>query len=224
MSCEYGESLCPKLNGLPELIGGEDLIFTGPIHLRNKKTLLRSLTPSCRMLGMRRKDVARAVDRGIQAWKKRIPGLCQTEFPYRIFLAGHSYNIRDPFINMNLLKKLNSRDIGVITEGAVDRVYKELFLQDLLKKPFWHNFTALYGAALYLQQQKMIDGIICLSSFACGTDSFTMEMIQSKSKVPVLLLKIDEMTGEAGFDTRLEAFCDVIMFQKHIIPVHGEDV
>ena len=28
MYCEYGESLCPKLNGLPELIGGEDLILS----------------------------------------------------------------------------------------------------------------------------------------------------------------------------------------------------
>ena len=56
----------------------------------------------------------------------------------------------------------------------------------------------------------MIDGIICLSSFSCGTDSFTMEMIKNYTKLPVLVLKLDEMTGEAGFDTRLEAFCEVI--------------
>lgn len=211
MSCEYGESLCPKLNGLPEIIGGNDLIFTDRIDLRNKKTLLKSLSRPCRELSVKYRDVSRAVERGMEAWKKRVPGFCQTEFPRRIFLAGHSYNIRDPFVNMDLLNKLNGRNIGVITEEAVDRIYKEPFVRNLMKKPFWHNFTALYGAALYLQQQKMIDGIICLSSFSCGTDSFTMEMIRNASHLPVLILKIDEMTAEAGFDTRLEAFCDVIL-------------
>ena len=214
MSCEYGESLCPKLNGLPELIGGEDLIFTDRIDMKNKDALLRSLYRPCRQLGMKRKDILRAFQAGLDAWRDRDADLCQTEFPHRIFLAGHTYNIRDSFVNMSLIKKLNRRNIGIITEGAVDRVYKEEFIKDLIKKPFWHNFTALYGAALYLQQQNMIDGVVCLSSFSCGTDSFTMEMIRDAVYLPVLILKIDEMTAEAGFDTRLEAFCEVVLQER----------
>ena len=111
---------------------------------------------------------------------------------------------------MNLTEKLNRLGIGIITEEAVDRAYKEQYMKDLIKKPFWNNFTALYGAARYLEDRKMVDGIICLSSFSCGTDSFTMEMIKNNTELPTLVLKLDEMTGEAGFDTRLEAFCEVI--------------
>ncbi len=210
MSCEYGESLCPKLNGLPELIGGDDLIFTDRIDLKNENALLRSLYRPCRQLGLKRKEIKDAFHEGMKAWQKRPGGFCQTDFKYRLYLAGHSYNIYDSFVNMNLAEKLNRQGIGLITEEAVDRVYKEQYIADLIKRPFWHNFTALYGAARYLEAQQMIDGIICLSSFSCGTDSFTMEMIKNDTKLPVLVLKLDEMTGEAGFDTRLEAFCEVI--------------
>ena len=31
----------------------------------------------------------------------------------------------------------------------------------------------------------------------------------------VLILKIDEMTAEAGFDTRLEAFCEVVLQERN---------
>lgn len=210
MSCEYGESFCPKLNGLPELIGGRDLIFTERIDLKSEKQLLRSLRHPCRKLGIKRKDIRKAFEAGKEAWKNRTGGLCQTEYIRKIFLAGHSYNINDSFANMDLVARLNRRGVGVITEEAADRMYKEECLEGLIKKPFWHNFTSLYGAALFLQRQKMIDGIICLSSFSCGTDSFTMEMIRSAAEVPVLQLKIDEMTAPAGYDTRIEAFCDVI--------------
>ena len=211
MNCEYGESLCPKLNGLPELMGGgDDLIFTDRIDLKNENALFRSLYRPCRQLGMKRRDIKNAFHEGMEAWEQRSSGFCQTEFRRSVFLAGHSYNVYDSFVNMNLIEKLNRMGIGIITEEAVDRVYKEQYVADLIKKPFWHNFTALYGAARYLEDRKMIDGIICLSSFSCGTDSFTMEMIKNNTKIPVLVLKLDEMTGEAGFDTRLEAFCEVI--------------
>ena len=211
MNCEYGESLCPKLNGLPELMGGgDDLVFTDRIDLKNENALFRSLYRPCRQLGMKRRDIKNAFHEGMEAWRQRSGGFCQTEYNRRIFLAGHSYNVYDSFVNMNLVEKLNRMGIGIITEEAVDRVYKEQYVADLIKKPFWHNFTALYGAARYLEDQKMVDGIICLSSFSCGTDSFTMEMIKNSTKIPLLVLKLDEMTGEAGFNTRLEAFCEVI--------------
>ena len=211
MTCEYGESLCPKLNGLPELIGdGKDFLFTGRIDLNDRRALFRSLYRPCRQLGMKRGQIKEAFQAGLDAWAHRPTGLCRTDLKYRVFLAGHSYNIKDRFVNMNLLKKLERMDVGVLTEETVDRVYKERFAGRLMKKPFWANFTALYGAARFLEEQRMIDGIICLSSFSCGTDSVTMEMIKEETKLPVLVLKLDEMTGEAGFDTRLEAFCEVL--------------
>ena len=215
MNSEYGESFCPKLNGLPELAGdGEDFIFTEPVDFGDRSALFRSLYRPCRSLGIRKKDVKRAFQAAIGAWRKSAEGICVTERKYRVFLAGHSYNIRDSFVNMDLIRKLEKLDIGPVTEQAVDRIYKEKYLKELIKKPFWANFISLYGAARYLEDQGIIDGIICLSSVSCGTDSVVSEMIRENTKLPVLVLKLDEMTGEAGFDTRLEAFCEVLSAGK----------
>ena len=64
---------------------------------------------------------------------------------------------------------------------------------------------------------KKIDGIITLTAFGCGPDSLMLEDIRRKAKnfnKPLLNLTIDEHTGEAGFITRLEAFCDMLYRNK----------
>jgi predicted nucleotide-binding protein (sugar kinase/HSP70/actin superfamily) len=58
-----------------------------------------------------------------------------------------------------------------------------------------------------------INGAIEISSFACGCDAVLKEFVEKKfkeNKIPFLYLIIDEHTGEAGFQTRLEAFVDTI--------------
>jgi predicted nucleotide-binding protein (sugar kinase/HSP70/actin superfamily) len=60
---------------------------------------------------------------------------------------------------------------------------------------------------------RKIDGAIQISSFACGCDAVLKEFVEKKfkeNKIPFLYLIIDEHTGEAGFQTRLEAFADTI--------------
>ena len=72
---------------------------------------------------------------------------------------------------------------------------------------FIHN----YAPALALMRRREIDGIIYVSSFCCGTDSVTIEMIRNRiDRFPFLVLKLDEQTGEAGYNTRLEAFREVL--------------
>jgi predicted nucleotide-binding protein (sugar kinase/HSP70/actin superfamily) len=62
-----------------------------------------------------------------------------------------------------------------------------------------------------LIKKKEINGIIYISSFCCGTDSIIIEMIKNRlGNFPLLVLKIDEQTGEAGYNTRLEAFREVL--------------
>jgi predicted nucleotide-binding protein (sugar kinase/HSP70/actin superfamily) len=71
-------------------------------------------------------------------------------------------------------------------------------------------------AGHYLANQK-IDGIITITAFGCGPDSLMIERMVRKSKSfnkSVLNLTIDEHTGEAGFITRIEAFCDMLYRKK----------
>ena len=63
-----------------------------------------------------------------------------------------------------------------------------------------------------------VAGIVYITAFGCGTDSLTAELVQRTvrrySRIPQLILNIDEHTGEAGVVTRLEAFVDMLKWRR----------
>ena len=130
---------------------------------------------------------------------------------YKIALLGRPYNVYDSYLNMNIINKLKKEDICVLTEDSVDKDIINEEIKDLFKRPFWNFARNSYGFASYVGKNQLVDGIIYISSFACGIDSIVMELIKDKVKnIPILVLKIDEQTGEAGVDTRIEAFLDML--------------
>lgn len=215
MTCEFGESICPKFQGLPELVQSgtrkKDQIFTDPLYLHDRRKLEKALKKSSRELGISDRQFGRAFQSALENQRNTSRGLRETGYRHHIFLAGHPYNIYDSFVNMNLIEKLHSMDIGVITEEWVSQYDKQEELKELIKSPYWLFFIDNFAPALVLMKRKAIDGVIYLSSFCCGTDSFTIEMMKSRmGDFPFLVLKLDEQTGEAGYQTRLEAFQEVL--------------
>ena len=78
---------------------------------------------------------------------------------------------------------------------------------------FWNYGRRAVGAVTYLLKETNIHGIIFLSSFGCGIDSFVSDIIQRYVKttnIPYVKLTLDEHAAEAGLNTRLEAFMDVV--------------
>lgn len=60
-----------------------------------------------------------------------------------------------------------------------------------------------------------VDGIILMSAFPCGPDSLVNEILIRRVKdKPILNLMIDGQEGNAGIETRLESFVDIIRFNK----------
>lgn len=138
-----------------------------------------------------------------------------------IGVLGHPYLVYDSFVNMNLINKLKKMKITVLTPEMLSYDIIKNQIQKLEKPLFWSLGNRLLGNVLYYQEhqdRKLIDGIIYLVSFGCGPDSLIGELaerwIRKNSNIPFLLLTIDEHTGEAGVDTRIEAFLDMIERRK----------
>lgn len=212
MMTECSESICPKFCGLPELtseVGAKDWhnIFSEPLYVNDMDSLRGQLWDASEVTGIGKATFDKAFEYGVHAQRHTVRGIDDIGYRNKVFLAGHSYNIYDSYANLNLIEKLHRLDIGVITEERVSRYDKEKHLAKLIKKPYWHHLTNIYGAAMCLAEKRSIDGIIYVSSFSCGTDSITAQLIKNRlPSMPFLMLKIDEQTGAAGFDTRLEAF------------------
>ena len=215
MNCEFGESICPKFRGLPELVssgtGMNKQIFTEPIYMDDRAKLNKALTKSCRKIGISDFKSDRAFHYAVENQKNTSLGFRETGYRKRVFLAGHPYNIYDSFANLNLIQKLHKLDIGVVTQEWISQNEKRQELNSLVKRPYWMFYIDNFAPAMIMMKRNEINGIIYVSSFCCGTDSIIIEMIKNRiGNLPMLVLKLDEQTGEAGYNTRLEAFREVL--------------
>ncbi|PJI09625.1 MULTISPECIES: acyl-CoA dehydratase activase-related protein [Clostridium] len=216
MSISKGESICPKFCGLPEMIKNSipDLpkIISYPIYMDTEKNFMKFIRKCGHEFTKSSFKIqksyikAKTVQNTFNS-KKSSHKLHST----RVALVGHPYNIWDTFSNLNLVNKLDNFNISILTEKDIDENFINNEINNLFKKPFWTFARKSYGFSTFAAKNHLVDGIIYISSFACGIDSVIIDLIKKELKnFPILVLKIDEQTGEAGFNTRLEAFSDML--------------
>ncbi|MCG4585299.1 2-hydroxyacyl-CoA dehydratase, partial [Anaerosalibacter bizertensis] len=120
-------------------------------------------------------------------------------------------------LNMNLVSKLMSNNIKVITPEMINKDKINRYSNKLPKRMFWTHGKKIVGSAFSLIKEQKIDGIIYLSSFGCGMDSVLVDLVERKAikeEIPFTLLTLDEQTGEAGINTRIEAFIDMMKWRN----------
>lgn len=215
MSLNKNESICPKFCGLPEMIINDipnmPKCITYPIYAYPQKSFNKWILRTGMLFTKNYFKIQKSYRKALKVQEQYKNNIKNQDFKLNLALIGHPYNIYDKFINMDLVKKLNNLGIGVFTEENIDEDIINQQVKNLFKKPFWTFAKNSYGFSTYMALSKKIQGIIYISSFACGIDSVVIELIKNAlGDFPFLVLKVDEQTGEAGFHTRLEAFADML--------------
>jgi len=119
-----------------------------------------------------------------------------------IVLAGHSYNAFTPEASQSVSKKLTSMGIPTIPADCLVPVE--------VGPTAWH-FSNQVSNALALVQRHSNLFLLCVSNFSCTVDAFTHSMLAAgMGSKPYLILEIDAHAADAGVQTRLEAFLDII--------------
>ncbi|MBN2344462.1 MAG: hypothetical protein JXX29_06340 [Deltaproteobacteria bacterium] len=223
ISMTRGYIACPRFGALPEAtrawLRETPQVLTFDIN-ETKEPLQRSLRRLAVKLGCSSREGKFAATKAIEAMNHRLTDLRSTnissgsepEAPLFLVL-GHSYTLHDKFIATPILQKLRSMKVG----------FEVMSFDDSLAPPkgtprdiLWCTFAKMYnrltspGASLYA-------GVIQLTTFNCGCDSMMMERFRRlcrKRDVPYMILMVDEHTGRAGIDTRLEAFVDSISWRE----------
>lgn len=138
----------------------------------------------------------------------------QKKVPILIAVLGHPYMIYDSYLSMNLITKLSALGISIVTAADLDATTKHRNAEPFNNRIFWSMGYDTLGSAYTYMSQPILNGIIYLTPFACGIDSLVTEFIErrlrNKPAIHYLKLTMDEHTGEAGFNTRLEAFLDMV--------------
>lgn len=215
MQLRKGEFICPKFCGLPEMVLNSIpslcKAITEPIYSYSEKSFNIFVKNTGHLFTNNSLTIEKAYKSALNAQRSYKGGIKDEGYDLTVALMGHPYNVYDKFSNMDVVKKLNNLGIGIITEDNVDSASIDLQVRNLYKKPFWSFVRNSYGSSTYLAENNKINGIVYVSSFACGIDSVLTELIKDRlGDFPILILKIDEQTGEAGLDTRLEAFVDML--------------
>lgn len=238
-SVAKGEYICPKFCGLPDMIkySVENIppIIDTEINVRkDAHNLLRAFYETGSFLTNDKKKIKTASQKALLENTLFIEKMEKGFFPSDILenrgkeqnnfnnlnvaVLGHVYNVYDEYVNMNLFEKLNKNYIKVITTENIGANITDSYALKAPKKLFWTFARKILGAAMYLADNDVVDGVVYIMSFGCGIDSFIADLCERYFKnvgnMPFYLMVIDEHSGENGMETRLEAFIDMIRRKK----------
>ncbi|MBD3208063.1 MAG: hypothetical protein GF370_01235 [Candidatus Nealsonbacteria bacterium] len=148
----------------------------------------------------------------------------------RVGIVGEIYTVSDPHINFGVERKLGREGVEVHREMDVTYHIKKIIfpwkdwtiqrkINSYLKSTVGgHGRDAIYEMLDYAKNN--FDGVVHLLPFGCMPEVTVrpiLEKIHKEKKIPFLSLSLDEEVAEAGINTRIEAFVDVVMnhFKKN---------
>jgi predicted nucleotide-binding protein (sugar kinase/HSP70/actin superfamily) len=173
-----------------------------------------------------KKELDEVLHEGILKMKRNANRI--NDIQIKVAVVGEIYLLLEAFSNMNICKALN--ELGV-------EVTKTEYLSDYLKNSAFklpqklefkknakgylerdiggHGLNTVANTVKYAK--KDYDGIIQVFPFTCTPEIVAQGIIAKIGRdmnIPVMSLSYDENTGQAGYQTRLEAFVDLLARKK----------
>jgi len=233
------EYICPKFSGLPEMIkySIKDLpeIIEAEINFfKSTKSLKATIYEIGRYFSSNRRFIMSAYNRAYLSYKRHKKKVKDRKIipvdalnisneaeigksNSKVMIMGHPYNIYDSYLNMNIIEMVKSNGAEALTTEMIEDKCIINYARNFNENLYWTFARKLVGAALYLIDKRCVDGIIYISTFGCGVDSVIADMVEKlirrHSTIPFVLLTLDEHSGEAGINTRIEAFIDMIKWR-----------
>jgi len=122
-----------------------------------------------------------------------------------IALFGRPYNAFTPEANMGIPKKFTSRGYSIVPFDILPWGGETIF-----PNMYWYyGQQDMKGAHLIKKEDNIF--ITWISNFSCAPDSFMLHYLRwIMGTKPYLVLELDSHSADAGVDTRVEAFLDII--------------
>lgn len=135
-----------------------------------------------------------------------------------IGISGFPYDVYDEFLNGGLLVKLKALSVDFISSDMIPANILKKQTKKLPKDLFWYQSNMALKAGLYFLDRKDVQGVVVISSFGCGLSAIYTKLLElynkRVTKKPLMIITIDEQTGDAGLQTRIEAFIDMIRMKR----------
>jgi predicted CoA-substrate-specific enzyme activase len=224
-----GESkLCPYVEAAPSMVkpalktrGVDESRVASPVvdfrypDRLNARRIAESLRP---WFQVSQKDAERALQRGFAARRDQeakllelgqaaLDRVANTGKP-AVVVIGRPYNTLDDGIGLDIPYHIADSGIEVIPMDCLP--FRPELLTGDFANSYWHYGKRILSA---LMQVARTDGLyaVYLTSFGCGPDSFLLTYAEAiMGQKPLLILELDEHGSSGGYQTRVEAFLDVV--------------
>ncbi|MEE8399111.1 MAG: acyl-CoA dehydratase activase [Desulfobacterales bacterium] len=129
-----------------------------------------------------------------------------------VVLFSRSYSGFVEEAHMGIPHKLATRGVLVIP-------YDFLPIDDAPVRPhmYWGMGRLMLKAAARVKDHPQLFGTY-ITNFSCGPDSFLLGYFrQLMDRKPSLTLELDSHSADAGLETRIEAFLDIVVAYRHLL-------
>ncbi|MBP5449827.1 MAG: hypothetical protein J6Y01_06880, partial [Spirochaetales bacterium] len=128
-----------------------------------------------------------------------------------VVLFGRPYNAFTEKANLGIPRKFTSRNIKIFPYDLLD--YEN---EDFKAFMHWGMGEMILKAAQIVKKHPQLFGTY-ITNFSCGPDSFMVELFREEmEEKPSLTLELDSHSADAGVNTRIEAFMDVVRFYREL--------
>ena len=122
-----------------------------------------------------------------------------------IAILGRPYNSFTADANMGIPRKYTSRGYSVIPFDILPFENRPIY-----PNMYWYYGQQNMKAGVLLKEEENVF-VTYISNFSCAPDSFMLHYLKwIMGTKPFLILELDSHTADAGVDTRIEAFLDII--------------
>jgi predicted CoA-substrate-specific enzyme activase len=132
---------------------------------------------------------------------------------FGVVLFGRPYNSFASEANKGIPAKFASRDITIIPFDMLP-YWNEKLADDA--NMFWAMGQMILKGARFVAKHPQLYAAY-ITNFSCGPDSFLVSFFRDiMGRKPSLTLELDSHTADAGLETRIEAFLDIIRYYREI--------
>jgi predicted CoA-substrate-specific enzyme activase len=224
---------CPLTQGLPyyarQAFGlGAELLRPVVSFKQGWQACRGEFEATAARLGLSRAEGGKAYDRAVEQYREflhtyRARGRELLDeirgHPDRLYVAllGRTYNAFTRDANMGIPRKFTSRGVTVV---PFDMIHDDNAA--ILPNMYWYYGQQDMKAAARVRQTPNLY-LAWISNFSCAPDSFMLHYLRwMMGQKPYLVLEIDSHTADAGLDTRIEAFLDIVeSYRLHTPPLRA---
>lgn len=150
----------------------------------------------------------------------------------RVGVVGEIYVVMEPAVNMDVCRKLGRLGVQVVQPITFSHWIEEHIVGDIARRmprpnmlsrarPYLRHFVGGHGVESVGRSVDMarsgLAGVLHVAPMTCMPEIVAqsiLPLVSQSEGIPVMSLAVDEHTADVGFDTRLEAFCDLLQARR----------